>query len=239
MNTDITALPYQCLSVFICGSIFYKHKQPEKTMQRAIPTFMSLFLLAAAVTAHANLGKLETDFNKQPAGDYMLDKAHASVTWRVSHLGLSLYTARFDKMDGKMKFTPATAAASNVEFTIDATSINTGLAPFNKKLQGVEFFDAEKNANITFKSTKIEAAGGNKYKMSGDMTLRGVTKPLTWDVTFNGGLYNGYMQAHAVGFSAKGVVKRSDWGMKEYIGVVGDNVEVLIEVEFLQRKAEQ
>ncbi len=218
-------------------------------MQPTNLTTSSTKLLAAAIAfgglalhvngalAQATLGKLETDFNKQAAGDYILDKAHASVIWRVAHLGLSQYTARFDKMNGKMNFTPATASASRVEFTIDATSINTGLAPFNKKLQGAEFFDAEKNADIKFKSTKIELVSGNKYKMSGDMTLRGITKPMSWDVTFNGGLYNGYVQAHAVGFSAKGVVKRSDWGMKEYIGIVGDNVEVLVEVEFLNRPA--
>ncbi len=200
-------------------------------------TFAGLAVQSNNTFAQATLGKLDADFSKQPAGEYMLDKAHASVIWRVAHLGLSHYTARFDKMDGKVSFAPATASASRVEFTIDGTSLNTGLAPFNKKLQGPEFFDSEKNPNITFKSTKIELVSGNKYKMTGDMTLRGVTKPLIWDVTFNGGLYNGYMQAHAVGFSAKGVVKRSDWGMKEYIGVVGDDVEVLVEVEFLNRPA--
>lgn len=208
-------------------------------------TFSTLIAFAApattTTTAKAQSGppKLEADFAKQVAGDYVLDKAHASVTWRVAHLGLSQYTARFDKMDGKLNFTPATASASRVEFTIDASSINTGLAPFNKKLQGAEYFDAQKNANITFKSNKVELVSGNKYKMSGDMTLRGVTKPMIWDVTFNGGLYNAYAQAQAVGFSAKGLIKRSDWGMTEQIGVVGDNVEVLVEVEFLRRGAAQ
>lgn len=189
------------------------------------------------IKAQSGPPKLETDFAKQVAGDYVLDKAHASVTWRVAHMGLSQYTARFDKMDGKLNFTPANASASHVEFTIDASSINTGLAPFNKKLQGAEYFNAQKTGNITFKSNKVELVSGNKYKMYGDMTLRGVTKPMIWDVTFNGGLYNAYAQAQAVGFSAKGLVKRSDWGMTELIGVVGDNVEVQVEVEFLHRSA--
>ena len=201
------------------------------------------FATPATITTTAKVQsgppKLEADFAKQVAGDYVLDKAHASVTWRVAHMGLSQYTARFDKMDGKMNFTPATVSASRVEFTIDATSINTGLAPFNKKLQGAEYFAAEKNATITFKSNKVELVTGNKYKMSGNMTLRGVTKPMVWDVTFNGGLYNGYAQARAVGFSAKGLVKRSNWGMTEQIGVAADNVEVLVEVEFLHRGTAQ
>jgi polyisoprenoid-binding protein YceI len=181
--------------------------------------------------------KLERAFDKQPAGEYILDRAHASVVWRVSHMGLSMYSARFDKMDGKLNFTPATASASNVEFTIDATSINTGLGPFDKKLQGEAYFGAEKNPKITFKSSKIESLSGNKYRLTGELTLRGVTKPMTWDATFNGGLYNSYAQAHGIGFSAKGTVKRSDWGMTELVGVVGDEVEVLVEVEFLNRSA--
>jgi polyisoprenoid-binding protein YceI len=215
--------------------------------------FMSNFStrtsLVAAVLAVAAIGstsvstsaiaqgapKVETAFDKQPAGEYILDRSHASVVWRIRHLGLSMYTARFDKMDGKLSFTPATASASRVEFSIDANSVNTGLAPFDKKLQGEPYFSVEKNPKITFKSTKIEAAGGNKYRMTGDMTLRGVTKPMTWDVTFNGGLMNSFAQAHAVGFSARGTVKRSEWGMTELVPMIGDEVEVLVEVEFLNR----
>lgn len=194
-------------------------------------------LVASTGATAQGAPKVETAFDKQPAGEYILDRSHASVVWRIRHLGLSMYTARFDKMDGKLSFAPASPSASRVEFSIDATSVNTGLAPFDKKLQGEPYFAAEKNPKITFKSTKIESAGGNKYRMTGDMTLRGVTKPMTWDVTFNGGLMNSFAQAHAVGFSARGVVKRSEWGMTELQGPIGDDVEVLVEVEFLNRPA--
>lgn len=194
-------------------------------------------LASTCVIAQPAQAPFSKDFSAQPSGEYVLDKSHASVTWRISHLGLSQYTARFDKMDGKVNYTPATATASRVEFTIDAKSINTGLAAFDKKLQGDVYFDAEKNPNITFKSTKIEPVAGQpgKFKMTGDMTLRGVTKPMHWDVTFNGGVYNRFAQAHAVGFSAKGVVKRSEWGMKELLPFIGDDVEVQVEVEFNNR----
>jgi polyisoprenoid-binding protein YceI len=198
---------------------------------------VSVFVGAFGIAANAQPApKVDRDFSKHPPGDYVLDKSHASVNWRVMHMGLSGYSARFDKMDGKLTFTPASASTSRVEFTIEAASVNTGLAPFSKKLGGAEWFDAEKNPNITFKSTKIEAAGENKYKMTGDMTLRGVTKSMTWEVTFNGGLYNTFAQAHAVGFSAKGVVKRSDWGMKEYVPMIGDDVDVNVEAEFNLRQ---
>ena len=196
-------------------------------------------LATTNINAQAAQAAFSKDFSAQPAGEYVLDKSHASVTWRISHLGLSQYTARFDKMDGKINYTPATSSASKVEFTIDAKSINTGLAPFDKKLQASEYFDAEKNAVITFKSTKIDPIAGGKFKMTGDLTLRGITKPMTWDVTFNGGVYNRFAQAHAVGFSAKGIVKRSDWGMKELLPFIGDDVEVQVEVEFNNRSTAQ
>ncbi len=202
----------------------------------ALATALSLTITSAS--AQTTGAPLSRDFGAHPAGEYVLDRAHASVIWRVSHLGLSQYTARFDKMQGKVSFTPATAAASSVEFSIDATSVNTGLAPFDKQLQGTDYFSAEKNPAITFKSTKMESVGGNKYRMLGDVTLRGVTKPVSWEVTFNGGLYNSFAQAHALGFSAKGIVKRSEFGMTKYLNIVGDDVEVLVEVEFLNRPAQ-
>lgn len=195
----------------------------------------ALTLYGNAATAQSGLPKLETDFAKQPAGEYIVDKAHASVTWRVAHMGLSQYTARFDVMRGSINLIPAAMATSKVEFSIDAKSINTGIVPFDKKLQGSDYFDADKNGNIVFKSTRIEAVAGNKFKLLGDLTFRGITKPITWDASFNGGQYSSFMQTHQLGFSAKGVVKRSNWGLKTYLDLVGDDVEVIIEVEFLHR----
>lgn len=203
----------------------------------AFAVFMTLIVLTTIASAESRPSKIERNFSKLVAGEYQLDKTHASVTWRVSHLGLSLYTARFDKMDGKMSLMPEAPSASRVEFIIDAASISSGLMPFDKILRGTKYFDVEKNANIVFKSTKVDSVGDNRFKVAGDLTLRGVTKPIIWDVTFNGGIYNGFAQAYAVGFSAKGLVKRSDWGMTEQIGVAGDEVEVLVEVEFLHRNA--
>ncbi len=201
---------------------------------------LSIGATTLATSASAQSGpKVESDFSKQPAGDYILDRGHTSVVWRVKHFGLSNYTARFDKMDAKLSLKPASAEVSSVEFTIDATSVNTGLAPFDKELQNADYFSAEKNPKISFKSTKIESVGGNKYRVTGDMIMRGVTKPITWDVSFYGGLYNSYMQGHVVGFSAKGIVKRSDWGLVKHAGIVGEDVEVQVESEFVNRTMPQ
>jgi polyisoprenoid-binding protein YceI len=210
-----------------------RHRLPSFTS--LVAAFGALLTALSLATASAQAPTFSKDFAKHPTGEYTLDKAHASVTWRIAHMGLSQYTARFDKMDGTLDYRAASPAASSVEFSIDVNSVNTGLAPFNTKLMAPEWFDGEKHGKITFKSNRFESVGGDKYKLTGNVTLRGVTKPMTWDVTFNGGLYNNFAQAHAVGFSVRGVVKRSEFGMKEYIPMIGDDVEVLMEVEFNHR----
>ncbi len=198
---------------------------------------IAIVVIPLYAEAQSTLPKLETDFSKQPAGEYIADKAHSSVIWRVAHMGLSQYTARFDVMRGSINLNPAAIAASRVEFTIDAKSVNTGLAPFDKKLHGNDYLDADKHGTITFKSSSIEPSTNNKFKLLGDLTFRGITKPITWDATFNGGQYSKFMQAHQLGFSAKGIVKRSNWDLKTYLDLIGDDVEVTIEVEFLHRPA--
>ena len=210
---------------------------PSRSFRRLLATVAAA--LTIPVVFAQDIPKPDTDIAKQPAGDYTLDPTHASVTWRIAHLGLSQYTARFDKMDAKAYLNPISPAANRVEFTIDVASINTGLAPFNVKLQGAPYFDAEKNPRIIFKSTRFERIEGNRYRVTGDMTMRGVTKPQSFEVTFNGGLYAAFFQRHIVGFSAKGTVKRSDWGMTEGIQYVSDLVDVAIEAEFMHRPVSQ
>ena len=151
------------------------------------------------------------------------------------HMGKSRYTARFDKMDGKLDFRPAAASSSSVEFSIDTASVNTGLAPFNRALMDAEWFDGVKHPIIRFRSTSMEALGGARSRLAGDLTLRGVVKPAVSEVNFNGGRYNSFMQGHSIGFSAKTTLKRSDWGMVKLVPLVADAVEVEIEVEFVNR----
>ncbi|MFI4966356.1 MAG: YceI family protein [Caulobacterales bacterium] len=179
-----------------------------------------------------------------PAGAYVMDKAHTSVTFRVSHLGFSRYTARFATVDGKLKFNPAAPAAMAVEATIDPQSLvlNTPPAGFHDQLMGKSFFDAARYPAITFKSTKVQPTGANTAKVTGDFTLHGVTKPVTLDVTYNGGWAANAMDGARIGFSAHGVLKRSAFGMGFGVPAagstlgVGDDVEVMIETEFASGK---
>ncbi len=184
--------------------------------------------------------------NTAPPGEYKLDNTHASVTFRVDHLGLSRYTARFTDIAGKLNFDPTNPAAMSVEATVDPKSLETDFPldkpDFDAELAGPQWLDAAKFPTITFKSTKVEPTGANTAKVTGDFTLHGVTRPLTLDATFNGGYAAGGMDPSGarIGFSAQGKIKRSDFGVSYGVPApgthfgVGDEVEILIETEFTQ-----
>ncbi|MBM3617601.1 MAG: polyisoprenoid-binding protein [Alphaproteobacteria bacterium] len=184
-----------------------------------------------------------TPFAELPAGVYHVDKSHASLIWKVSHAGLSNYTARFKSFDATVNLDPKDVTKSSVTATIDPTSVETDYVAtaekdFNKNLATQEqWFNAGKFPTITFKSTKVEKTGENTGKVHGDLTFLGVTKPAVLDVTFNGGFAEQpFSKLPTLGFSGKTVIKRSDWGLTTYVPMIGDDVTIEIEAEFNQPK---
>jgi polyisoprenoid-binding protein YceI len=178
---------------------------------------------------------------KAPAGLYMLDKPHASLTLRVSHLGFSNYTARFANFDAQLRFDPADPTKSSVTAMIDPTSLALNAPPpgFLDQLLGPQWLNAGQFPVMKFQSTAVELTGSSTARVTGNFTLHGITKPVILDVTFNGGYAGMAMDPHArIGFSAKGTFKRSDFGMSFGLPPpgtnmgVGDDVEVIIEAEF-------
>ncbi|PIB91088.1 YceI family protein [Caulobacter sp. FWC2] len=176
-----------------------------------------------------------------PAGAYTLDKSHATLVFRVSHLGFSNYTAAFADFDAKLNFDQNNAAASTLEATINPRSLTLPAPPegFLAELVGPQWLNTATYPVITFKSTKVETTGPDTGKVTGDLTLHGVTKPVVLDVTYNGGYPGHPMDPHArIGFSAKGAFKRSDFGIAYGVPAPGttmgvsDEVLVTIEAEF-------
>ena len=179
-----------------------------------------------------------------PAGAYSIDLSHTSVLFRVDHLGFSNYTARFRKSDAKLQFDPNNLAASSLTATVFANSLETDFPDvakhdFNQQLLGEEWLNGAKFPEITFRSTSVEPSGARTMRINGELTLRGVTRPMVLDATFNGGYAGHPMDKNArVGFSAHGVLKRSDYGMTFGIPEAGskmgvsDAVNVIIETEF-------
>lgn len=178
-----------------------------------------------------------------PAGDYKLDKAHSTLIFRVNHLGFSHYTARFRRLDAQLRFDPHNVAATQLTAAVDARSIETDYPDpkydFNGELQGEQWLNAGKFPEIAFRTTQVEDLGNNALRVHGELTLRGVTKPIVLDATYNGGYVGHPMDPQArVGFSAHGTLRRSDFGIAGGIPAagtnvgVGDQVAVVIESEF-------
>jgi polyisoprenoid-binding protein YceI len=179
-----------------------------------------------------------------PAGAYTIDQAHTSVLFKVSHVGFSNYTARFKKASAQLQFDPANLAASSVVVTVEANSLETDFpdpatVDFNAQLLGEQWLNGAKFPQITFRSTSVEPTGGRTMRISGDLTMRGVTHPMTLEAKYNGGYAGHPLDKNArIGFSAQGTLKRSDYGISYGIPApgttfgVGDEVTVIIETEF-------
>jgi len=196
----------------------------------------------AAVAEVAPVGQVDLEV---PAGVYKLDRNHALLQWSVSHIGLSNYTARFTRYDATVTLDPQNLEASKIELTIDPASVRTDYSgdyvgthkgtPFKSWDEALGYSDMFLNAGkfpaITFTSTKIERAGPNLAKVTGDLTFLGVTKPVTMDVSVVGQSANHpLLGIPAIGFRAEGRLKRSDFGMEK--GPIGDEVTVVFDGEF-------
>ena len=177
-----------------------------------------------------------------PAGHYQLDKSHASLQLRVSHMGFSTYTTRFSRFDSELTFDPNNIPASTLVTTVDASSLEMDAAPQKclDIVKGPQFLDVAKFPKIVFRSQKVRLTGPKSLEITGTLELHGVTRPLVLTGTYNGGyagMANMDPQAR-VGFSAHASFKRSDFGMSFGVPApgttigVGDLVDVSIETEF-------
>ena len=177
-----------------------------------------------------------------PAGVYKLDKSHASLMLRASHMGFSTYTTRFSRFDAELTLDPRNLTDSKVVTTIDASSFEMDAAPQMclDIMKGPQMLDTAKFPQIVFKSERIRMTGAKSMEISGTLTLHGVTRPMVLAATYNGG-YAGMpnMDPQArVGFSARGSFKRSDFGITYGVPApgttmgVGDLIDFSIEAEF-------
>lgn len=193
------------------------------------------FVLLASTTLAADAPPVTTEISKAPAGTYALEKNHASITFKVMHMGFAAYTMRFNDFDATVKLDPAAPEKSSVKATIKPASLDSNNPKLTEHTSGTDFFDVAKYPTITFTSTSIEKTGANTGKIHGDLTMHGVTKPVVLDTTFNGGGEHPMMKKYDIGFSATTTIKRSEFGMGWGIPMVGDDVQAVIEVEFLKQ----
>lgn len=195
----------------------------------------ALALLATTALAADAPPPASNDISKAPAGVYALEKSHASITFKVMHMGFAAYTMRFNDFDASVTLDPAAPEKSSVKATIKPASLDSNNAKLTEHTATADFFNVAKYPTITFASTSIEKTGANTGKIHGDLTMLGVTKPVVLDATFNGGGEHPMMKKYDIGFSATTTIKRSDFGMNWGIPMVGDDVHAAIEVEFLKQ----
>jgi polyisoprenoid-binding protein YceI len=187
--------------------------------------------LAIILSGPALANPLTQDPVNVPAGSYVLDKRHASLTVRIVHMGFSHYTMRFNGLDGGFTYDPANWQATKATFTVDPKSVDTNDSPFNKQVSG--YFEPEKYPTISFASTSIQGQDG-KGTMTGELTLHGVTKPVTLEVTFNGAGHGVTPLGTRLGFSGSTRIKRSDFGIGGFVlnQFTSDDVDLTFEGEF-------
>lgn len=191
-------------------------------------------LALTALAMPAGAARETADPAAVTAGTYVVDNTHATVLAQVSHFGFSTNTVRFDGVNGTVSYDPAKPEASKADITIDTTSLNSGFGKRDEHLKGAQFFNVAAFPSATFKADKLVKTGADTADLPGQLTLLGVTRPVTLKVKFNG-FGKGMDGQPRIGFAATGAIKRSDFGMKAFIPAVGDDVALQVDLELARK----
>lgn len=188
--------------------------------------------LAALVSVPAFAQERTANPAQVEAGTYKVDPAHTQVTFGVSHMGFTTYYGRFADATGTLDLSPKDPDASRLQIEVPASTVSTTSDKLNEELKGAQWFDAQKYPEITFRSTKVARTGKDTAQVTGDLTLHGVTKPVTLAVRFVGAGVNPLDKKYTVGFQATGLIRRSEFGMTTYVPLIGDRVELTLSGAF-------
>ncbi len=195
----------------------------------------SVFLAAGALAAPPVGPSVNLRFDHVQPGYYVIEPSHTRILFSVSHLGFTTWYGDFSHATGTARIDPAHPAASRVEVSVPADSVTTTNQVLDGELKSADWFDAGRFPNITFTSRKLTVLGPNRGEISGDLTLHGVTRPVTLQVRFNGSGTNPMDKAYTAGFEAVGKIKRSDFGVAKYVPLVGDEVTLIISAAFTRK----
>ncbi len=169
---------------------------------------------------------------------YKIDPNHTNVLASWSHFGFSHPSINFGQAEGTIVYDAENVSASSVQVTLPLKGLSALAEDFYDHLTSADWFDAAKYPDASFKSTQVEAAGEGKLKVTGDLTVKGVTKPVVLDVTLNKAAEHPMGGRAAIGFDATATVKRSDFGLGKYVPNVSDEVALRITTEAMVPKAE-
>jgi polyisoprenoid-binding protein YceI len=193
----------------------------------------------AAFVVSAQEKAVKVNYLPIPGGDYKIDPAHSIIGFAIRHLEINWVEGRFKDFAGTIHYDDADVTKSSVEFTAKVESIDTGIEPRDKHLRTADFFEVEKYPEMTFKSTRVERQGKNRYVLHGDFTLKGVTKQVALPFTITGAIKDGRGTTR-FGIEAQTVINRRDygitWGKALEVGGldVGNEVTIKLHLEALK-----
>ena len=195
-------------------------------------TFMLLCIVFTCACAELVKPNIKSDIKLYKEGEYSLDLNHASLLFKVNHMGFSDYVGRFNVFDASLSFDPANLDDASLSAVIDMKSIDLPDDSFENSLRGDKWFNVEVYPKALFRTTSVSYIDGNRMGFNGELTFLGKTNPITIDVVFNGGAFNFLTQKYTIGFSAKAEFLRSDYGLDRYVPTIGDKVAIEVNAEF-------
>lgn len=199
--------------------------------------FNRKILIGAALSVVSVAGQAQSPAaNPSPAavqaGTYKVETTHTRVQFTVSHMGFTDWYGDFTGVTGALSLNPKALAAAKVNVTIPVASVSTTNATLDGELRDPNWFDAKTYPTITFASTKVTPTGPRTALIAGNLTFHGVTKPVVLDATFLASGVNPLTKGYTVGFNASTKLKRSDFGVKTYLPLIGDDVTLRISAAF-------
>ena len=202
-------------------------------MPPILPTILAVpFALCASIPQPVRAQQANTSPASVQAGGYVLEPNHTQVGFRVKHMGFSFYDGRFSGASGALTLDPAKPGSSTVTISVPVASVSTTSAKLDGELKDADWLDAKAFPTMTFKSTAVAPVDGDKAKVTGDLTLHGVTKPVTLDVRFVGSGVNPLDKKYTAGFAIEGDIQRSAFGITKYVPLIGDAVHLTINGAF-------
>jgi polyisoprenoid-binding protein YceI len=198
-----------------------------KILSRAAVALACLAIAGTAVAQPAS-----SDPNAVKAGTYNVEPDHTRILFSVLHLGFTHYFGDFTGASGKLSIDPKNIGAAGVQVSFPTASVSTTNAKLDGELKSGQWLDAGADPTISFVSTAVTQTGPNSATIAGNLTLHGVTHPVTLNATFNGAGTNPLSHKFTVGFDAVGHLNRSDFGVKAYVPLISDNVDIIISAAF-------
>jgi polyisoprenoid-binding protein YceI len=206
-----------------------------KTCYRATGTVVALLALSSLAPQVMAQQVASKDPSAVKAGTYKVESSHTQISFSISHLGFSYFSGFFSGASGTLTLDPAKIGISKLDVSVPVQSVLTTVSILDSELKGEQWFDTAKFPTATFVSTKITKTSSDSATIVGDLTLHGVTKPVTLKARLVGAGTDPLDNSFTIGFEATGAIKRGDFGIKQDLPLVGNDVTLKIAGAFVQQ----